>query len=62
MITDDQLKEVLWQICLSDHLGDVCEAIEPILEHFGLALNGLEAIRAEMETKGLQPEWAKEDD
>ena len=31
---DEELIEVLWSISLSENLGDVAEAIEPILKHF----------------------------
>ena len=35
-MNDEKLIEALWSIALSDHLGDVAEAIEPILKHFGM--------------------------
>lgn len=62
MITDEHLKEVLWRVCLSDHIGDVCGAIKPILDHFGLGHDGLEEILDGMKSKGLEPEWAKENE
>ncbi len=57
---DDQLIEILWSICLSDHLGDVEEAIAPILKHFAITKSGLENIREEMKDRGIIPEWAKD--
>ena len=62
MIDDERLKEVLWSISLSDHMGDVQEAVEPILKYFGVTddvdygnLNSL------LEGEKLYPEYAKKD-
>ena len=43
-MNDEKLIEVLWSIALSDHLGDVAEAIEPILKHFGMRVMSLDEL------------------
>lgn len=35
-IKKDVLIEILWGICLSDHLGDIWNSIDPLLEALGL--------------------------
>ena len=41
---DLTVTEVLWSIALSDHLGDVAEAIEPTLKHFGMRVMSLDEL------------------
>ena len=60
-MNDEKLIEVLWSIALSDHLGDVAEAIEPILKHFGMRVMSLDALLDEMEKRDLMPDYARDD-
>tara|TARA_R110000823_G_C15710805_1_gene477531 strand:- start:330 stop:515 length:186 start_codon:yes stop_codon:yes gene_type:complete len=60
-MNDEKLIEVLWSIALSDHLGDVAEAIEPILKHFGMRVMSLDALLNEMEKRDLMPDYARDD-
>lgn len=61
-MTDKQLREVLWNIALSDHLGDVADAIRPICRHFGIRKEMcLEELMDEMTKRKLEPNWAKDD-
>jgi hypothetical protein len=60
-MNDEKLIEVLWSIALSDHLGDVAEAIEPILKHFGMRVMSLDALLDEMQKRDLMPDYARED-
>lgn len=59
-IPEEEIKEVLWGIALSDHLGDVADAIEPILKRMGIPLVGTENLLEELKQRGLAPKWAKE--
>ena len=61
MIDDEKLVRVLWGLALSDHLGDVSEAIEPIRRHFGLRAESLDALLGEMKKRDLVPDYARED-
>lgn len=56
-----QMIEVLWSLALSDHLGDVAEAIAPILKSFGMEAMSLDALLAEMKKRDLIPDYARED-
>ena len=60
-MNDEKLIEVLWSIALSDHLGDVAEAIEPILKQFGMRVMSLDALLDEMKKRDLMPDYARED-
>lgn len=62
-IDDEVLKEVIWSVCLSDHMGDVSSAIEPILNVMGLptVLTFDELIEVIRKRK-LQPTHALEDE
>jgi|688.fasta_scaffold430586_2 hypothetical protein len=57
-----EMIEVLWSISLSDHLGDVAEAIAPILKQYGLPVMSLPALHEELKKRDLRPQWAREDD
>jgi len=59
---DEELIEVLWSISLSDHLGDVAEAIAPILKKFGIPVMSLPALHGELKKRDLRPDWALDDD
>jgi hypothetical protein len=60
-MTDEELIEVLWSISMSDHLGDVAEAIEPILGKFGLSVMGLSDLHQELKKRDLMPDYARAD-
>ena len=60
-MNDEKLIEVLWSLALSDHLGDVAEAIEPILKHFGMKVMSLDNLLDEMKKRDLMPDYARED-
>ena len=59
---DEELIEVLWSISLSDHLGDVAEAIAPIQKKFGIPVMSLPALHEEVKKRDLRPDYAREDD
>ena len=59
---DADLIEVLWSISLSENLGDVAEAIEPILKKFGVPVLALPALNKELQRRDLRPDYAREDD
>ena len=61
MITDEDLKDVLWGISLSDHLGDVARSLKPILKHFGMEMMSLDALHDEMKKRDLLPQYARDD-
>ena len=61
-IEKDELLEVLWGICLSDHLGDVMGSLGPLLKPLGLEVDGQEALLDKMKAKDLIPEYQREDD
>lgn len=58
---DEELIEVLWSISLSENLGDVAEAIEPILKHFVINVMSLPQLHDELVKRNLMPDYAKED-
>lgn len=57
----DELIEVLWSITLSDHMGDVLDAINPIIKNLGLVNGSLDDIRTQMISYKLLPDYAKDD-
>lgn len=56
-MNDKQLIEVLWSVALSDHMGDVAEAVEPILKHLGLPSVALEDLIDEMRKRDMIPDY-----
>lgn len=60
-MTDESVIEMLWDLSLSDHLGDVAEAITPILKRFGLPTLSLPALHEELKKRDLRPDSARED-
>lgn len=58
---DEKLIATLWSISLSENLGDVAEAIEPILEYFGIEVMSLPQLHDELVKRNLMPDYAKED-
>lgn len=61
-IQDTDLVDVLWSLSLSDHLGDVAEAIKPILTYFGIKTVSLEQLNDELKKRDLRPDYARLDD
>lgn len=59
-LTENEMIEVLWSLSLSENLGDVAEAIDPILKKFNLPTLALPALNDELERRGLVPDWAKD--
>ena len=59
-ISDEDLKNVLWSIALSDHMGDVAEAITPLLAHFGLEETSLSQLLDALVRRDLIPDYARQ--
>lgn len=59
----EELRELLWNISMADHMGDVLDALKPLIEKMGLSLvaNSLPALEEAMRERRMQPQWAKED-
>jgi hypothetical protein len=57
---DEKLLEVLWRLALSDHLGDVAEAIKPIVTHFKMESTSLDHLRDEMKRLNILPDYARD--
>ena len=60
-IKKEDLVEVLWGICLSDHLGDVWNSVEPLVESLGIdsGLSG-EELLDKMEEMDLIPSYQRD--
>jgi len=62
---EETIKEMLWSLALSDHVGDVSESIAPLLAAFNInrvfSIYGGDLVD-ELRRLGLQPEYAKEND
>ena len=60
VIEKDELLEVLWGICLSDHLGDVTESIGPLLAKIGIPETmGQYQLLEKMKSMDLIPEYQR---
>jgi len=58
---NEELIKVLWSISLSENLGDVAEAMEPILDHFKIKVMSLSRLHDELVKRNMMPDYAKED-
>tara|TARA_S200002703_G_scaffold34987_1_gene30214 strand:- start:1115 stop:1498 length:384 start_codon:yes stop_codon:yes gene_type:complete len=59
-LSTEDLVELLWGICLSDHLGDVMRSLGPIKEALELEKWGQEDLLEEMKQKDLIPEYQRD--
>lgn len=55
------LVDVMWGICLSDHLGDVWNSIEPLVESLGISndIYGVDLLD-KMKEMGLIPDYQQD--
>jgi uncharacterized tellurite resistance protein B-like protein len=55
-VSEEQLLEMLWDIALSDHMGDVAGAVEPLAKHFGVDGYSLEELPSKLREAGKVPD------
>lgn len=60
----EEIKEVLWSLALAENLGDVFDAIDPLLRRVGLPLAPIhcDGLKDMLRDKGFLPECALEDE